>query len=100
MDIFVRLRGLIPNLQFSALYKPMLTAAGQIGTSHPYCDLVEKKGQIAIVGADQEVRHLAASCRIRAVDQELVSDADILAYAGQTLENSAFDVGAVMEVGI
>jgi hypothetical protein len=88
LDIFLKLRGLIPHLALSALYGPMLTAAANDGTSHPYCGLVDKVGQIETVSNDAPVARLAAACRFRAVDQEFVSDPDILALAELLLEES------------
>jgi hypothetical protein len=86
LDIFIKLRGLVPHLALSALYGPMLVAAADNATSHPYCTLVEKLGQIETVSSDDAVVRLAAACRLRAVDQEYVSDPDILALAGGLLE--------------
>jgi hypothetical protein len=86
LDIFIKLRGLVPHLALSALYGPMLAAAADNATSHPYCALVDKAGQIEIAGSDGAVTRLAAACRLRAVDQEYVSDPDILALAERLLE--------------
>jgi len=95
LDIFIKLRGLIPHLSLSALYGPMLAAAADDATSHPYCTLVDKLGQIETVSNDNAVNRLAAACRLRAVDQEYVSDPDILALAERLLEepeNDAADI--------
>ncbi len=86
LDIFLKLRGLVPHLALSALYGPMLAAAANSATSHPYCALVEKLGQIEIISNDGAVARLAAACRLRAVDQEYVSDSDILSLADRLLE--------------
>jgi hypothetical protein len=86
LDIFIKLRGIVPHLALSALYGPMLAATADNATSHPYCALVDKVGQIETVSNDAAVTRLAAACRLRAVDQEYVSDADILALADQVLE--------------
>ena len=86
LDIFIKLRGIVPHLVLSALYSPMLAAAADKATSHPYCALVDKVGQIETVSNDAAVTRLAAACRHRAVDQEYVSDTDILALADQVLE--------------
>ncbi len=83
LDIFIKLRGLVPHLALSALYSPMLVAAMDSATSHPYCTLVDKLGQIETVSCDGAVTRLAAACRLRAVDQEYVSDQDILSLADQ-----------------
>jgi hypothetical protein len=86
LDIFIKLRGLMPHLALSALYGPMLVAATDSATSHPYCTLVDKLGQIETISNDGVVTRLAAVCRLRAVDQEYVSDQDILSLADQVLE--------------
>jgi len=86
LDIFIKLRGLVPHLALSALYGPMLAAAADIATSHPYCTLVDKLGQIETISIDSAVSRLAAACRLRAVDQEYVSDSDILSLADRLLE--------------
>lgn len=94
LDIFLKLRGLVPHLALSALYGPMLAAANDDATSHPYCTLVDKVGQIETVSNDAGVARLAAACRFRAVDQEYVSDPDILALAERLLEESEQDGAA------
>jgi len=86
LDIFIKLRGLVPHLALSALYGPMLVAAADNATSHPYCALVDKVGQTETISNDGAVTRLAAVCRLRAVDQEYVSDSDILALAERLLE--------------
>jgi hypothetical protein len=91
LDIFIKLRGLIPHLALSALYGPMLTAAANDATSHPYCGVVDKVGQIETVSNDDTVNRLAAACRLRAVDQEFVSDPDILGLAELLLEEPGQD---------
>jgi hypothetical protein len=86
LDIFLKLRRLVPHLALSALYGPMLIALTESTTSHPYCALVEKLGQIETISSDSAVSRLAAVCRHRAVDQEYVSDRDILSLADRVLE--------------
>lgn len=86
LDIFLKLRGLVPHLALSALYGPMLVAVTDNATSHPYGMLVEKVGQVEPVSSDRAVSQLAAACRLRAVDQEYVSDSDILSLAEGLLE--------------
>jgi hypothetical protein len=91
LGIFLKLRGLVPHLALSALYGPMLAAAADDATSHPYCTLVDKVGQIETVSNDDAVNRLAAACRLRAVDQECVSDLDVLALAERLLEEPGED---------
>lgn len=86
LDIFIKLRRLVPNLALSALYRPMLTAVSDGATSHPYCGLVDKLGQIETISNGSALTLLASACRRRAVDQEYVSDQDILSLADQVLE--------------
>ncbi|QOZ23792.1 hypothetical protein XH93_09315 [Bradyrhizobium sp. CCBAU 51753] len=86
IDIFLKLRELIPHLGVSALYSPMLIAVADAGTSHPHCALVEKLGQPDMYSSDRDVSRLAAACRLRAVDQEAVSNQDILQLADRVLE--------------
>jgi hypothetical protein len=86
LDIFIKLRRLVPHLALSALYGPMLAAAANNATSHPYCTLVDKLGQIETTSNDDGVTRLAAACRLRAVDQEFVSDSDVLSLAELLLE--------------
>ena len=86
LDIFLKLRGLVPHLALSALYGPMLVAVTHSATSHPYGMLVDKVGQVEAVSSDRAVSRLAAACRFRAVDQEYVSDSDILSLAELLLE--------------
>jgi hypothetical protein len=47
---------------------------------------VDKVGQIETISSDSAISRLAAACRLRAVDQEYVSDPDILALADRLLE--------------
>jgi hypothetical protein len=99
LDIFTKLRWLVPHLALSALYGPMLVAATDSATSHPYCTLVDKLGQIETVSTDGAVTRMAAACRLRAVDQEYVSDQDILSLADQVLDplEGEEDTTAVMK---
>jgi hypothetical protein len=96
LDIFIKLRGLVPHLALSALYGPMLVAATDNATSHPYCTLVDKLGQIETISNDDAVTRLTAACRLRAVDQEYVSDPDILALAERVLEQPDDDAEAIV----
>jgi hypothetical protein len=86
LDIFIKLHGLVPHLALSALYGPMLVAAADNATSHPYCALVDKAGQVETTGSESAISRLADACRLRAVDQEYVSDRDILSLADQVLD--------------
>lgn len=91
LDIFIKLRALVPPLSLSALYGPMLVAVTHSATSHPYGLLVDKVGQIEVISSDRVVSRLASACRLRAVDQECVSDSDILLLADRVLEQPVDD---------
>ena len=82
----------------SALYGPMLVAAADTATSHPYCALVDKVGQIETTGSDSAVSCLADVCRLRAVDQENVSDPDILSLVDRVLEQPDDEVEVIAVV--
>lgn len=96
LDIFMKLRAIVPNLELSALYGPMLAAAEDPATSHPYCGLVDKMGQVEPVGAGSIIARLVDACRERAVDQEYVSDAELLALADRALEPPYVEAGKSM----
>jgi hypothetical protein len=85
LAIYLALRARIPHLQLSALYKPMIAALNERGKSHPYVALTDKQGQIRLLTNDDLIAPLAAICVERAVDQEVVSDADIVTLAGHPL---------------
>jgi hypothetical protein len=87
LDIFLKLRTLVPHLALSALYSPMLKAAADAATSHPYCLLVEKSGQAAMFSSNGAESPIAVACRFRSVDQEHVSSDDILLLADQALNS-------------
>lgn len=91
LDIFTKLRSVVPHLNLSALYGPMLAAAADSASSHPYCGLVGKLGQVEMVGTDTAISRLADACRFRAVDQEYVSDSDLVALADRVLEHPGGD---------
>ena len=75
LDIFERLRAQLPGLTLSALYRPMQAALEQ-GDGHPYCKAAGKPGQqLNAVGGD--IAELAVLCRRHAVDQEMVTPAQI-----------------------
>jgi hypothetical protein len=65
----------------SALYEPMPIAVADSATSHPYCGLVEK----LVRSRFKTVIVSPLGCRNRGVDQEYVSDRDILSIADRAL---------------
>jgi hypothetical protein len=98
LDIFIKLHAVVPHLDLSALYSPMLAAAQDPATSHPYCGLVDKLGQIETVGTGSAISRLADACRLRAVDQEYVSDSDLVALADRVLEHPSGEAEMVKAV--
>lgn len=89
LRIFIALRMAIPDLQLSALYKPMAQAICNPRRSHPYTEYVGKGGQRPLspleAGGDQLLLALAALCHGRAVDQESVPEDQIAALADKAL---------------
>ena len=63
----------------------MIAALNERGKSHPYVALTDKQGQMRLLTNDDLIGPLAAICVERAVDQEVVNDADIVTLAGHPL---------------
>lgn len=83
LSIFRSLKSAIPQLQFSALYKVMIEMAENNSKSHAYAALFEKEGQMSTSSvwfdsSDPVANIIFKSCRLRAVDQEAVSEQDIM----------------------
>lgn len=87
LRIYGRIKKMIPALELSALYYPMLEAVKHPESSHPYAEFALKHKQIqrnseeriGIVGVLQE------ACLLRAVDQEIVPINDICKFARVSL---------------
>lgn len=75
IKIYLRLKSKIPNLQLSALYKPMLEALKFTENSHPYVDITKKPGQIDMKVSCEDLHGnmLLDLVKYRGVDQEFVS---------------------------
>lgn len=77
LHIYLRLRKAIPGLRLSALYAPMIDAAGTPGRRHPYVGGCGKDGQdrmlVPAVGDDAAADLLLSKCGGLGVDQESVS---------------------------
>ncbi len=75
LRIYLRLKKILPKLNLSALYEPMLGAVKESATSHPYVKATAKHGQAKseIKSQDPALSVLAAACMERSVDQEIVS---------------------------
>lgn len=85
IQIYLRLKKNIPNLCFSALYKPMLASLNTEECSHPYVLATGKAGQAKMdeipKNSDQDAMALLSKCLLRGVDQEQVTASLIEAYA-------------------
>lgn len=89
LQIFLRLRKLIPSLRLSALYRPMMEAIADSKKRHRYISLVgNKDGQLRMVipTDDAEISTLLMTCQQVAVDQEIVSASQIVQFAGYSLD--------------
>jgi hypothetical protein len=75
LAIFERLRAHRPDIALSGLYQPMLEALRQ-GKGHPYCEAVGKPKQ-RLPRCRDDIDTLIDLCRHQAVDQELVTRAQI-----------------------
>jgi hypothetical protein len=87
--IYVSLRGAIPQLRWSGIYAAMGGMLDEAATSHPYANLFDKAGQLLRPSAPPEhaaMRRLWERCEARAVDQEAVTDADIVRWGGTGIE--------------
>lgn len=85
LSIYKSLKSAIPRLKFSALYKVMIAMTKEARQSHPYAAIFEKDGQAPSAAAGFESDDIAAnailnSCMSRAVDQEAVTEEDILNF--------------------
>lgn len=87
--IYRRLKNKILRLELSALYNPMISAASNRLTSHPYIKAAAKhKQQKLDVTEDNPCRILLETCRSRAVDQEIVTCDEIIAFSSMTLRKT------------
>jgi hypothetical protein len=89
IQIYLRLKQRLPQLEFSAMYRPMIAMLDIPMCSHPYVTATGKAGQIdmKVNCSDTEdvAKGLLKRCSIRGVDQECVSPNDILMLAGGQL---------------
>ncbi len=91
LSIHRSLKSAIPQLQFSAIYQVMMEMVKDAKRSHPYASIFEKDGQVSsttsvVDATDPVVNMLFESCKYRAVDQEAVSESDILLHGGRSLK--------------
>lgn len=92
MQIFERIASYAPQIQLSALYKPMIEAIQGTERRHPYVMAAGpgKPGQKLSQSSRQDVQKMFAYCELYAVDQEIVTPEEIELLAGQTLDISAW----------
>lgn len=84
-SIYRSMRNAIPHLRLSGIYHAMMPMLARPESSHPYCTLVKKDGQVEVDFAkgapiEGELCELWTACATRAVDQEAVREADILRW--------------------
>lgn len=89
IQIYLRLKQRLPQLELSALYRPMIDMLDIPTCSHPYVTATGKAGQfdMKVNCPDDEAvaNRLLKQCSTRGVDQECVSPDDILMLAGGQL---------------
>lgn len=95
LSIYKSLKSAIPQLQFSSIYQVMMEMVKDAKRSHPYASIFEKDGQAfnptsMVDATDTLVNVLFESCKLRAVDQEAVSESDILHHGGNSLNSLQF----------
>jgi hypothetical protein len=81
LKIYWRLKSKIPQLQFSNLYAPMINMLKSTNSSHRYTRLVAKEGQRNWACYDTTVQELINQCAERAVDQEALTQEQIIKNA-------------------
>jgi hypothetical protein len=77
LNIFVQLKKSIPSLQLSALYLPMIEAI-KGDQAHQYKKLFGKENQRQLKSDDTLLMKLSALCSKKAVDQEVVTNREIV----------------------
>ena len=93
LRIFTMLRAALPELQLSALYRPMIQALQDRRLSHRYIKHTGKDGQRPLsqseIGDDQILVKLSVLCRERAIDQETIDIRQwiLLTESPLTIEN-------------
>ncbi len=89
IQIYLRLKQRLPQLELSALYRPMIDMLDIPSRSHPYVTATGKSGQHDMKIHCPEVEVVAAwllkKCVARGVDQECLSPNDIPMLAGNQL---------------
>jgi hypothetical protein len=89
LAIYRALASSLPTLQLSGIYHAMTNMLTDPKTSHPYCSLFDKAGQAALTrslsdsAVSSPAHQLFRQCISRAVDQEAVSEDEIIKYGTQ-----------------
>lgn len=83
-QIFDRISRRLPQAKLSAIYQPMINAAGNPNTRHPYVSAVAKDGQKSFTSSRADITQLLDYCGNCAVDQEIVTIEEIGMLAGHT----------------
>jgi len=90
VQIYLRLKRQLPQLELSALYQPMIEMLDIPSRSHPYITATGKSGQVGMKThcPDNEgvAIWLLECCSSRGVDQECLSPSDISILAGGRLQ--------------
>jgi len=86
LQIFERIAARIPHLKLSALYDPMIKAATNPASCHPYVVAVGKAGQKTFKPTRKDTEAMLGYCKKWAVDQEIVNNYDIQMLSGAVLE--------------
>jgi hypothetical protein len=81
MDIFRRLRRVLPHIRLSGLYRPMPKILEDKG-GHPLTALTGKGGQKPLDAMEWIPEELLQVCVDHGVDQESITRSEILKYAG------------------
>jgi len=86
IEIYQRLKKVIPQLQLSKLYKPMIASIKNPSKSHPYVKIVGKERQPLMPKAQitttvAAISRLTKLCEKKGVDQEQLSSNEIAKYA-------------------
>lgn len=89
IQIYLRLKQRLPQLELSALYRPMIDMLDIPTCSHPYVPATGKAGQVDMKvncpDSEEVANGLLKRCITHGVDQECVSPDDILMLAGGRL---------------
>lgn len=83
-QIFERISRKLPHAKLSAMYQPMIGAACNPNTRHPYVSAVSKDGQKSFTSKRSDIAQLMSHCGDWAVDQEIITIEEIGMLAGSS----------------